>query len=78
MTIRDIIDHNTSELWITSEESIINTQPEIIIKNNSVSIPSYNWLSDEVLNAEVYLMVSKENVLFVSIYQKRKKGVHNG
>lgn len=73
MTIRDIIDHNTSELWITSEESITNTQPEIIIKNNSVSIPAYNWLSDDVLNAEVCLMVSKENVLFVSIYKKKEK-----
>ena len=71
MTIKEVLKHNTGELWITAEEDPNNARPDIIIKP-TYSESEYGWLSDELLNTEVHLMVAEGDVLFVStFYYKR-------
>lgn len=72
MTVADVLRVAvTRSIWITSEEDPNDQEPELILSPNSGN--PRDWLSDEVLDSEVYLMAAKDNVIYVSLFLDRPK-----
>ena len=73
MTVRDLIENTTCGILLTSEEDPNNSYclPEIEIPANCTDATW--WLSNEVLDHEVYLMTVKNGNIYASLFVRKEK-----
>ena len=73
MTVRELLDATTSEVWITTSETLTNSTPEIRVKSMT-DREEKDFLSKEILDSKIHLISAPcENVVFVSLYWDRQK-----
>ena len=65
MTIREVLENSTCEVWITFGEDPNREPPDIKIYCKS-DCEEEECLSDFVLNKEVHLMTVKDQAIFIS------------
>lgn len=73
MTVRELLDTTTSEVWITTSDTPTNGTPEIRVKSMT-DREEKDFLSKEILDSEIHLISAPcEGVIYVSLSWDRKK-----
>jgi len=67
MTVRELIGMCPCDIWITLNEDPTDEPPVCIIKNGCYDDFEF-CLSDKVLDHEIYLIIGKEDVVYVSLF----------
>lgn len=62
MTVSELIEVITTDLWITFGEDPNMEEPDIILRDTL-----HTTLSDWLLEAEVHLMTAEHNAIFISL-----------
>lgn len=67
MTVRELLDTTTSEVWITTSETPINSTPEIRVKSMT-DREEKDFLSKEILDSKIKLICAPcEDAVYVSL-----------
>ena len=74
MTVREVLENSTCEVWITFGEDP-NREPADLKIYCKSDCEEEEFLSDSVLNKEVHLMTVKDHAIFISTngFQDRRK-----
>ena len=73
MTVRELLDIVTNEVWITTAETPTNSTPEIRVQSMT-DREEKEFLSKEILDSEIRLISAPcENVIFVSLFWDKWK-----
>lgn len=73
MTVRELIDVCTCDIWITLGEDPSNCHPDIKISVNNSDDDIKDLLSNDILDHEIYLMLGLDEIIYVSLFLANDK-----